>query len=166
MTCTTTTATFSQAVELNKRGISQLSQGCCHEAIATFGAALHITRQLMIDCTDDEGPSSLSIDACMDQSSILEEEKLALDDKLAANTTYIYRHPIAIPEGLELKHDSRILGSIILIFNLALAYQLGAENSDLRLVHLKRPPSSMNSLTSCISTNSTLSIRPLLLWQP
>jgi tetratricopeptide (TPR) repeat protein len=126
----------SLTIELNNAAASLISAGNFDKAISALGKALHSSRQIMVDANDRSTPLDLSLDQCMAQSPIADDESNEENETMKG---FIYRRPIHMGTGIPpLCYESGVLASIIIIFNLALAYQLAAEDSNKRERYLMK----------------------------
>jgi tetratricopeptide (TPR) repeat protein len=116
-------------MELNNSAVSLISVGKYEEAVATLAKALHSSKKGMADAEDDanEPLRMACLDQCMAHSPKINDVS---DSDDSEKKVYIYRQAICIPQDTSCCYDSAVLSSVIIIFNLALAYQLAAGDSD------------------------------------
>ncbi len=129
-------------MELNNSAVSLISVGKYEEAVAALGKALHSSKKVMADgnYTNDE-PLQMAwcLDQYMAQSPNINDVSDTNDD--SDKTVYIYRRAICIPQDTSCCYETAVLSSMKIIFNLALAYQLAAGDSDKRSSYLRKAAS-------------------------
>jgi tetratricopeptide (TPR) repeat protein len=121
-------------MELNNSGVSLISVGKYEEAVATLAKALNSSKKILADADDANEPLQMAwcLDQCMAQSPKINDVSYNDDSE---KKVYIYQRAISIPLT---PCEPAVLSSVIIIFNLALAYQLAAGDSDKRSSYLRK----------------------------
>jgi tetratricopeptide (TPR) repeat protein len=122
-------------MELNNSAVSLISSGVYEEAIANLAKALNSSKKFMAQTNDANEPLGMaSLDQCMVQSPKINDVSENDDSE---KKDYLYRRAICIPLT-SCCYETAVLSSVIIIFNLALAYQLAAGDSDKRSRYLRK----------------------------
>ena len=132
----TSMMSYYRVIEQNNAAVAMMKSGSYDSAISSFAHALKKVSNCQRRPNQDAHKSSLetllhtSLDKCIVQS----QGRVSFPLEQQDNKQYMHRQGIFIPFNL----DSKYIPSI-LIFNLALAHHLSAqEDSDKRLVRLKK----------------------------
>jgi tetratricopeptide (TPR) repeat protein len=141
------------AIELNNQAAALIGNGQFKFSISALTSALEASKNELSDFSDDEDKywappmmKQTSLDECMlaESSSVEDEQEESNDDEVDQGY-YVYNRAIHIPvssieEEEETSHHSRVMVSIVTIFNLALAHHLAAmeENSVFRSQLLRK----------------------------
>jgi tetratricopeptide (TPR) repeat protein len=123
----TETGSSERTINLNNEAVSLINQGKHENAAKILGHALTLSKQNMLGASDSvcsKAKANFSLDHCMIQSA--STNKLAQHTK--GGSFYIYQQAILLPQNMPADFDSSIITSIIIIFNLALAHHLVAND--------------------------------------
>jgi tetratricopeptide (TPR) repeat protein len=114
---------------LNNRAVVMINAGELEAAISTIGEALHTSWE-MADKAEQRThhlPLHLTLDGLMTKCVHLDNSGDRQEQK-----TFMYRRAICINDAAEdttYSYESRVVVTAVIIFNLALAYQLAAANT-------------------------------------
>jgi tetratricopeptide (TPR) repeat protein len=117
--------TLDTPIALNNRAVAMINDGVLEAAISTISDALHTTRDMIEEA--EEGTPRLTLHLTLDG---LMTKCVHLDNSCDSQEqkTFMYRRAIYIDaaEDTTCSYESREVASAVLIYNLALAYQLAA----------------------------------------
>lgn len=139
------TSTYS----LNNKAVAFIADGEYEHAITTLAAALMASKQCMAEsdtsCDDGQRDDNIiDLDECIAQTQLSSDDDN--DDRSwcdlqvgGKNKAYLYHRAIPIPSNLPTcGYEGSVLTSVIIIFNLALSYQLAAESSKKKSRYLSK----------------------------
>jgi tetratricopeptide (TPR) repeat protein len=143
------TATQQLTIKLNNAGVSLIENGNVKSAIRHFAKALHTSKQFLLDNNSEKDvaqslPTIANLDQCMASSKPAPVLMRSVDHDDHENNNgsqgFLYRRAIYIPECIQSDHhyQSRVLISVMIIFNLALAHQLYAMENGMRVSKLHK----------------------------
>jgi hypothetical protein len=115
-------------VDLNNKAVELIDVGHYEEAISTLVNALQSSKQIISDAKEIHLPLQMTLDDCMAESPA----PVCPQQDENEQQLFIYKRPIYIcREKMALNYKANVLTSVILIFNLSLAYQLsGTKNAN------------------------------------
>jgi tetratricopeptide (TPR) repeat protein len=115
-------------VDLNNKAVELIALGHYEEAISTLVNALQSSKQMIAEATEIHLPLQITLDDCMTESPA----PICPQQDENEQQLFIYKRPIYIcREKMALNYKARVLTSVVLIFNLSLAYQLsGTKNAN------------------------------------
>jgi hypothetical protein len=133
--------TIRYTIDQNNMGVEMLEAGQYAGAIAPFSVALKTYERIMnVADRSSSQPVSTSLDQCMAQSHHRRADMVLHEQGDIEH--FLYRQAIRIPSTMVLESTYRaiIMGSSMVIFNLALAHQLTAmeEGNDSREMMLRK----------------------------
>jgi tetratricopeptide (TPR) repeat protein len=116
-----------RTIELNNSGASFIDNGDFESAIAKLSVALKASKKVIDGAVDDLQPENISLDECMAEGPIrLDEDEI--DESVQQG--FVYRQAIPIPTSIDCNYESSIAISVMIVFNLALAHQLYAAQTN------------------------------------
>ena len=122
------------AENLNNHAVILFSHHEYNGAIKTLCKALEKYRILISSQSlseDDESMSNNSLYKCVQQIECIQQKTHILQDETNDQSLYIHRQPLCIPKGLGKNYEESTMASALVIFNLALAHQLLAEEESM-----------------------------------
>jgi tetratricopeptide (TPR) repeat protein len=124
---------YSQAIALNSQAASLMEAGNFGQASAILKEALTQAKIALEDRSNDTENSmkpKTSLDHCMyHQSRFLINDEASMELR-TSSSLFVYRRAMCIPlSTMECCFDSRVLLSVLIMFNLALCYHLSAMES-------------------------------------
>jgi hypothetical protein len=118
---------MNRTIELNNIGVSHIEHGDFESAIAKLVMALEASKRTLYRDVDDSESHSTSLDECMAKGPIRLDED-GIDETVQQG--FVYRQAIPIPTSIACNYESSITMSVLIIFNLALAHQLHAAQTN------------------------------------
>ena len=132
----TVTTANQIAIQQNNSAVSLIAAGDYDAASSPLSSALKTYKQIMGDADEHHQTVKTSLDQCMTQSPATEAK--ASSNKDENDQQYMYRQAIHIPLTIESNYQASIMVSVMIIFNLALAFQLSAVSSDKKQSKLRK----------------------------
>jgi tetratricopeptide (TPR) repeat protein len=119
-------------IDLNNKAVELIDVGHYEQAISSLRKALQSSKQIISEAADTKSPFQMTLDQCMAQSPyVCQDEK--------EQQLFIYKRPIYIhgQKTMAFNYKASVLTSVVVLFNLSLAYQLsGTKDGNAR--HLKK----------------------------
>jgi tetratricopeptide (TPR) repeat protein len=125
---------YSQAIALNSQAASLMEAGNFGQASAILKEALTQAKIALLEDRSNDMENSTktktSLDYCMDhQSRFLINDETSMELR-SSSSSFVYRRAMCIPLSMmKCCFDSRVLLSVLIMFNLALCYHLSAMES-------------------------------------
>lgn len=122
------------SADLNNHAVVLIRGKKYNGAIKTLCKALEKYRILISSQSlseNDESMSNISLHTCVQQSEYIQQQTHILQDEANDQSLYIHRQPLCIPKGLGKNYEEITMASALVIFNLALAHQLLAEEESM-----------------------------------
>ena len=122
------------SADLNNHAVVLIRGKKYNGAIKTLCKALEKYRILISSQSlseNDESMSNISLHTCVQQSEYIQQQTHILQDEANDQSLYIHRQPLCIPKGLGKNYEETTMASALVIFNLALAHQVLAEEESM-----------------------------------
>lgn len=115
---------FQQAIFQANRSCSLIEQGEYDEAVARLSSTLSALKEIMTQAGEG-GSIKTSLDQCMRNRSF----PPCIDEEMKEQ--FVYKRTILIPADMEMNYRESVLACCMIIFNLAIAYQLRGDRESL-----------------------------------
>jgi hypothetical protein len=115
---------MNRTIELNNIGVSHIEHGDFESAIVKLGMALEASKHNVYKDVADPESQNTSLDECMAKGPIEDE----IDESV--HQGFVYRQAIPVPTSIECNYESSTTISVLIVFNLALAHQLYAAQTN------------------------------------
>lgn len=159
--------------EINNIAVKQMESGDIDGAIATFTVAVRASKQLMVKSRDEEEDLKTQ-DGTSDEQKLdnlmrishPDNDSMDCREEMAQDQCYMYRRAIQVTEDdIEDDYESRIVLSVVILFNLALSNHLSAEMEDdeTRKSLKLRKAAKLYEMTYNLHQDASIGLNPLFL---